>query len=194
MRGIDGVRSRMAELQAKVDRLNPRPEPSEAAETFGTELAKAESKLSGQIGAGDPNRPVNPFGFELQSDFSETELRRMAAEAAQKESISPKLFGALVEHESGFDPAARSKAGAIGLCQLMPETAKDLNVNPLDPRQNLAGGARYLSQMLRRYDNDVERALAAYNAGPGRVDRANGVPKIAETQDYVRKILGKVGQ
>jgi soluble lytic murein transglycosylase-like protein len=81
----------------------------------------------------------------------------------------------------------------MGLMQLMPETARELTVaDPFDPAQNIQGGARYLGQLLERYNGDLSRALAAYNAGPARVDAANGIPNIAETQSYVKSILAKV--
>ena len=106
--------------------------------------------------------------------------------------ISPVLLEALVWQESRWRAGARSSAGAIGLAQLMPGTARELGVNPLDPNANLAGGARYLRQQLDRFDGDIERALAAYNAGPGRVIRARGIPRIAETQAYVRSIVDRL--
>ncbi|MEC8179732.1 MAG: lytic transglycosylase domain-containing protein, partial [Pseudomonadota bacterium] len=82
--------------------------------------------------------------------------------------------------------------GARGLAQLRPGTARDLGVNPDDPFANLEGGARYLREQLDRFDGDLEKALAAYNAGPGRVIRANGVPRIRETQAYVAAIMGRL--
>lgn len=113
---------------------------------------------------------------------------------AELNELSPALLEAVVWQESRWRPDARSSAGAIGLAQLMPGTARDLGVDPLDPVANLAGGARYLRQQLDRFDGDVERALAAYNAGPGRVIRAGGIPRIRETQSYVRSVVDRVAQ
>ena len=112
-------------------------------------------------------------------------------EAAQQYGLDVRLLRAVIKQESDYNNNDRSHAGAMGLMQLMPGTARDLGVtDPWDPRQNIMGGARYLSQMLRRYNGDQRLALAAYNAGPGRVDRAGRqVPNIRETQDYVHKIL-----
>lgn len=111
---------------------------------------------------------------------------------ARANDISPHLLEALVWQESRWNQAAVSRAGAIGLAQLMPATARDLGVDPHDPIQNLSGGARYLRQQLNRFDGDVEKALAAYNAGPGRVMTARGIPSIPETQAYVRAIVARL--
>ena len=94
--------------------------------------------------------------------------------------------------ESRWNPQAVSPKGAIGLAQLMPATARDLGVNPADPVANLTGGARYLRYLLDTFDGDVEKALAAYNAGPGRVRSAGGVPAIAETRNYVASIVRRI--
>lgn len=108
---------------------------------------------------------------------------------ADRYDISPNLLAALVQQESRWHAEALSPKGALGLAQLMPATARALAVDAHDPAANLAGGALYLRRMLDKFDGDVERALAAYNAGPGRVVRANGVPPIAETRAYVSSIL-----
>jgi soluble lytic murein transglycosylase-like protein len=112
--------------------------------------------------------------------------------AADRYRVSPDLLAALVWQESRWHPAALSPKGAVGLAQLMPATARSLAVDPRDPAANLDAGARYLRQMLDLFDGDVERALAAYNAGPGRVIRAGGIPRIAETQAYVSNILDRL--
>ena len=112
-----------------------------------------------------------------------------AKSAARKHGIPTDLFLRLVQQESGWKPHAVSHAGAIGLAQLMPGTAKKLRVNPRDPKQNLEGGARYLKQMDRIFGS-WRLALAAYNAGPGAVKKHGGVPPYRETRNYVRVILG----
>lgn len=113
-------------------------------------------------------------------------------QAAAAANVSPTLLSALVWQESRWNQGAISPKGAIGLAQLMPATARTLGVNPADPVANLNGGARYLRQLLDEFDGNVERALAAYNAGPGRVHSSGGVPAIAETRNYVASIVRRV--
>lgn len=114
----------------------------------------------------------------------------VARQAARRHGIPEDLFLRLVQQESGWNPRAVSHKGAIGLAQLMPDTARLLGVDPEDPQQNLDGGARYLSEQFRAF-GDWRLALAAYNAGPGAVKEHGGVPPFRETQDYVRAILGR---
>lgn len=108
--------------------------------------------------------------------------------AASDAGLDPRLLAAMVWQESGFNPEAISGSGAIGLAQLMPATADGLGVDPHDPIQNLGGGARYLAWTIQEFGS-VELGLAAYNAGPGNVRAANGIPDIPETQAYVPRVL-----
>lgn len=117
-------------------------------------------------------------------------LKQMAYEVAVKNGIPPNVFQALVTVESGWNPNAVSSAGAMGLTQLMPGTARGLSVtNAFDPAAALEGGARYLADQLKAFDGNVAFALAAYNAGPAAVKEWGGVPPYPQTQAYVQKIL-----
>ena len=138
--------------------------------------------------------PVVPNGAvtEFQPAPVPQQYATALTQAAAAANISPALLAALVWQESRWNPQAISRKGAMGLAQLMPATARGLGVNPADPIANLNGGARYLRQLLDQFDGDVEKALAAYNAGPGRVRNAGGVPAIAETRAYVMSIVRRV--
>lgn len=140
---------------------------------------------------GDLQLPADAITIAAASS-SPVAYAGLVEQLAEQHQISPALLEALVWQESRWRSDARSPVGAIGLAQLMPATARDLGVDPLDTAANLAGGARYLRQQLDRFDGDVERALAAYNAGPGRVIRAGGIPRIRETQNYVRSIVDRL--
>ncbi len=144
---------------------------------------KSSSKLS-------PNGRNDYATLPRSSGKYKGKYKPMAEAAARKYGVPTHLFNRLIQQESAWNPRAKSHAGAIGLAQLMPATARTLKVNPHDPRQNLEGGARYLAQMHRKFGT-WRLALAAYNAGPLAVAKYNGVPPYKETRNYVRKILGK---
>ncbi len=141
-----------------------------------------------------PDAPVLPAaaltiaeGLSAPPAFASALVR-----AADFAGVSPALLEALIWQESRWRVNAVSPAGAVGLGQLMPGTARTLGVDPRDPHANMVGAARYLRQQLDRFDNDLERALAAYNARPARVERAGGIPPIAETRAYVAAITGRL--
>lgn len=130
-----------------------------------------------------------------QTTIGATQLDDIFTRAANQYGIDVNLLKAVAKTESNFNPDATSSAGAMGVMQLMPDTAQYLGVtNAYDPEENIMGGAKYLAQLLEKYNGNTSIALAAYNAGPGNVDKYNGIPPFEETQNYVKKVLGYLGQ
>jgi soluble lytic murein transglycosylase-like protein len=185
---IDATVARVGEL-AKLLTFAPAlaavaaaPAPVAASATtapFSAQLASALSPTTASGAGGVTGAPgATPYAAEISA-------------AAARNGVDPSVLTGLIRAESNFDPNAGSPAGAQGLTQLMPATAAGLGVaNPLDPVQSIEGGARYLRQQLDHFGGDVTKALAAYNAGPGAVERFGGVPPYEETQNYVRRVLG----
>lgn len=124
-----------------------------------------------------------------------SQLEQYFQDAAKEYNLGVNLLKAVAKQESDFNPNCTSSAGAMGIMQLMPSTASSLGVsNAYDPQQNIMGGAKYLSQLMDRFQQDISLVLAAYNAGPGNVEKYNGIPPFKETQAYVQNVLGYMGQ
>lgn len=177
--------------------------PMAWADVFGTQSRAAQfssqkklldTRASAQYSASvklQPPKVVTPTKWDLpkyRGNYKGAFLP-MAREAATRHGIPVDLFLRLVQQESGWNPKALSHKGAIGLAQLMPQTARVLRVDPADPAQNLEGGARYLKMQYRSFGS-WELALAAYNAGPGAVKKYGGIPPYKETRHYVKVITG----
>jgi soluble lytic murein transglycosylase-like protein len=135
-----------------------------------------------------PSVPQPPAAETVPALKPGLSIHEMADAAADKYGLPRKLVRSVIGAESGFQPKALSPKGAIGPMQLMPGTAKDLGVNPHDPAQNVDGGTRYLRDLLEKYDYGLWHALAAYNAGPGAVDKYRGLPPYRETLNYVNRV------
>ena len=146
-----------------------------------------KSASAGSVSAAN----TDDFDTVYQNTLSSTKsLSEIFEEAAAKYDIDVNLLEAVAKAESNFNPNDTSSAGAMGIMQLMPATAKELGVtDAYDAEQNIMGGAKYLSNLLKKYDGDVSLTLAAYNAGPGNVAKYGGIPPFTETQNYVKKVL-----
>jgi Transglycosylase SLT domain len=149
----------------------------------------------------DPNQPLKTEqtsdGADQQPDgpmLDGTPYGEIIASVSEAQGVDPMLVRALIQVESKFRPTARSRKGAMGLMQLMPSTVREYNVrNPFEPKANIEAGIKHLKTLIDRFGSSLELALAAYNAGPGAVEKFNGVPPYRETRDYVTRILSLAG-
>lgn len=150
---------------------------SPVTDTFTSSSSSANTTAANATSSGSVSSPEN--------------LEEYFKEASETYGVDINLLKAIARQESNFNPSATSSAGAMGVMQLMPSTAKGLGVtNAYDAQENIMGGAKLMAQNLKKYNGDVSLALAAYNAGGGNVDKYGGIPPFKETQNYVKKVLG----
>ena len=195
--GITRVMGRIREIEAMIypKPETPPDETNKVSERFENVMARAMEETlddpyasgSGNIIGGDLGGAdiVVPASVSARLAMWEDKIQ----ELCEIYGVDPHLVRSVMQMESGGNPNAISRAGAIGLMQLMPGTAKGLGVDPKDPHRNLEGGIKYLAQLSDKYNGDLTKTLAAYNAGSGRVDSYGGIPPFPETQRYVKNVL-----
>lgn len=191
--GVREVQARISELQAQFGLPGNVP-GMDFAKTLRQEIKKQTAIK--EAAATKPSVPVEKakaadkvYSANASLPLADESLSSLITNAARKYQVDPKLVSAVAEVESGGRQEATSAAGAVGVMQLMPDTAASLGVNPYDKRENVEGGAKYLKEMLDLFGGDVKKAVAAYNAGPAAVKNYGGVPPYKETQNYVNKVL-----
>ncbi len=171
----------------------PSPSAMRAARSAAYEVSRyvaAQPRTTTSAAALDPNYS----GIARGRAVTAADIDKVINEAAARHGVDPNLVRAIIKVESNFNPGAVSRSGAMGLMQLMPDTARQLGVsNAFDPKQNVEGGVRHLRSLLNSYGGDLRLTLAAYNAGEGAVNRSNGVPANGETRAYVQKITAIYG-
>ena len=186
--GMQNVLNRIDEIVRKCHPQMEKTNRSQTEQSRFVELLETESKPRGEKAGPNPNQTTG--GDRTSAATSLDEIRRQVSRAADRYNIDEELIRAVIQVESAWKRDAVSSKGAMGLMQLMPRTAAMLGVDDaFDPGQNIEGGVKYLAQLTDKYKGDVEMALAAYNAGPSRVDAAGGIPPFQETQRYVQNVM-----
>ena len=190
--GVKQIQARIAEIEGQFNLPNQQLPGLDFAAKLRQEIDKNSTSAATKAQAAQHVQKTAAAEKTVAAEpvnYANPQLTHMIHEAAAKHAVDPKLVSAVAEVESGGNQNAVSSAGAIGVMQLMPDTAAELGVNPYDMKSNVEGGAKYLREMLDTFDGDVKKAVAAYNAGPNAVKAYGGVPPYAQTQNYVTSVL-----
>jgi soluble lytic murein transglycosylase-like protein len=194
---ISDIQSRITAIEERISEISQLTSGGTSNQgNFTASLATAQAAQSpGGIGLTAPDgqtvRPLSPTDLNIQQAAisNPASLNPIVDNAAEKYDVDPSLVRAVIKTESDFDPFAESHSGALGLMQLMPSNIQDSKVSdPFNPEQNINAGVSQLSGYLKRYNGNVDQALAAYNAGPGAVEEYHGIPPYNETENYIKKI------
>jgi len=200
---IAAIQERISSIQDRINQISDfgSPQPDTQSQ-FPDSLAAAQLSATGDTSGvtapdGEAIRPLSADDINIARPvtMSPAELDPIVNSAAAKYGVDPSVVKAVIQTESSGDPTAVSKAGAAGLMQLMPSNVADSGItDPFDPVQNVDAGVSQLSGYLKKYNGNLDQALAAYNAGPGAVEEFHGVPPYHETQEYIKKINGLLGR
>jgi soluble lytic murein transglycosylase-like protein len=186
------ITSDLSAIAARIEQITGAPVqiagiPAQMPDGTGSFAAALAAEMNQQQGDAGVAGTDNP---DVPAMMPPAQIDALVSGNAQEQAVDPALVKAIIANESGFNANATSNVGAQGLMQLMPGTASALGVtNAYDPAQNVAGGTKYIRQLLDRFNGDVRLAVAAYNAGPGAVEKYGGIPPYAETQNYVQNVL-----
>ena len=181
--GINEVMQRISDIE---NRFGVHANQTQSPKSFQTML---QGEIQSGQAASSPAQAVHSPTSSKPGAAAASSTDAMLQASARKYNVDPRLVSAVADAESGYHQSAVSDAGAVGVMQLMPDTAEALGVNPYDEAQNIDGGTKYLKQLLDSFGGDVTKAVAAYNAGSQAVRDYNGVPPYRETQNYVNKVL-----
>jgi len=193
---------RMKEIFERIEEINqtfkgisPRRARREKGDFAAAMKSLAQTPATGKILQNKKETAITPVAIPSPASKPNLQFSDLIQKYSSMYNLDPNLVRRIIEVESNFDPSSVSKKGAIGLMQLMPETARELGItNPFDPEENISGGTKYLAMLLAQNAGNLSRALASYNAGPGAVRQHGGIPPFPETKNFVKKVLDGISK